>query len=41
MERFVTVAERIILDFSREVDKVRDYSTMPDAKLTKFYRKIN
>ena len=32
MERFVAIVESIILDFSREVNKVRDYSMMPDIR---------
>ena len=32
MERFVTVAEGVILEFLREVDKVRNYSMMPDIR---------
>ena len=32
MERFVVIVESIILDFSRKVNKVRDYSMMPDIR---------
>ena len=32
MERFVVTVESIILDFSRKVNKVRDYSMMPDIR---------
>ena len=30
MERFAAIAEGVILDFSRKVNKVRDYSMMLD-----------
>ena len=32
MERFAAIVERIIFDFSRDVNKVCDYSTMPDIR---------
>ena len=32
MERFAAIVESIILDFLREVNKVRDYSMMPDIR---------
>ena len=32
MERFVATVEKIILDFSREVNKVRNYNMMPDIR---------
>ena len=32
MERFVVTVESISLDFSRKVNKVRDYSMMPDIR---------
>ena len=32
MERFVATVEKIILDFSREKNKVRSYNMMPDIR---------
>ena len=32
MERFAAIVESIILGFSREVNKVHDYSMMPDIR---------
>ena len=34
MERFAAVTESIILDISREINKVRDYRMMPDIHET-------